>query len=296
MRIAIAKKVAGAFRVPGVFVLFVVCGAVLTMLPVQPATAEASTTWLAQQVASQDGADGDSFGIHEAVFGNTAVIASPGAAVDGRAGQGAVYVFTRSDGQWTQTAKLIADDGAEGDGFGSAVATSGDAIFVGAPYATVNGNGSQGAVYVVNDGDNGWAQTAKLLASDGSGSNNFGWAVAVSGNNLVVGAPAAHLLQGIAYIFTLGDNGWTQAAELTASNGQPFSDFGYSVAISGDKALIGSQGFPGDGTYQGAAYVFRKGDSGWAEQAILRTDDPSLGDFFGIAVALEAHTALVGAY
>lgn len=296
MKISIARKVAGRFRVPGIFTLLVMFGAGLTMLPAQPASAEASMTWLVQQVAAQGGADGDSFGIHEAVSGNTAVIASPDAAVNGNAGQGAVYVFTRSNGQWTQTAKLVADDGAASDGFGSSVATNGGVIFVGAPYATINGNGGQGAVYVFDNGDNGWSQTAKLVASDGSGNNNFGWSVAVSGNNIIVGAPAAHALQGIAYIFTLNDSGWTQAAELTASNGTPFCDFGYSVAISGDKALIGSQGFPGDNTYKGAAYVFQKGDSGWAEQAILRPDVPNLGDFFGIAVALEAHTALVGAY
>ncbi len=275
--------------------LFVFSGLVLAS-PIEALAAGNTATWLEQKVIARHGAAGDTFGIKVAVDGDTALVGAPDATVNSHAGQGVVYVFSRKNGVWVQTAKLIADDGAASDGFGSAVAISGSTAFIGAPYATIGSNAGQGAVYVFKLGNNGWTQAQKLISDDGGASNNFGWSIGVSDKSIIVGAPARHLLQGAAYIFSNSGSSWSQVAELLASDGGAFDDFGYSVDISGNKALVGASGVPGDGTYHGAAYVFENSDSGWTQVAILQPDNSYLGDFFGTAVSLDGDTALVGSY
>ena len=118
---------------------------------------------------------------------------------------------------------------------------------VGAPYAAIGGNSDQGAVYVFTDSASVWTQTAKLTASDGAAGDQFGTAVSISGNTVVVGAPYAAVGgnsdQGAAYVFTEPGSGWanmTQTAKLTAADGAAGDEFGNSVSISGSMAVVGA--------------------------------------------------------
>ena len=123
------------------------------------------------KLTATDGAANDQLGGSVAVSGTTIAAGAPGATVNGNTDQGAVYVFTRARGTWTQAAKLTASDGAAGDSLGYSVAVSGTTIAAGAPFATVNGNTDQGAVYVFTQPASGWAdetQAAKLTASGGA--------------------------------------------------------------------------------------------------------------------------------
>ena len=102
--------------------------------------------------------------------------------------------------------------------------------------------------------------------------------------------------QGSAYVFTRSGTTWTQQAKLTASDGAADDYFGYSVALSGDTALVGAYWDDVGANYdQGSAYVFTRSGTTWTQQAKLTASDGAAGDHFGHSVALSGDTALVGA-
>jgi trimeric autotransporter adhesin len=149
-------------------------------------------------------------------------------------------------------------------------------------------------------------QQAKLTASDGAASDSFGYDVAISGDTLVVGAPGATVggqpAAGAAYVFTRPDAGsaFTEAAKLTASDAAIYGSFGYSVAISGDTVVVGAPIANENGAVPlSAAYVFVRPASGWSgnitERAKLTSSDERSGDQFGISVAIDGDTIVIGA-
>jgi len=191
--------------------------------------------------------------------------------------------------------KVIAFDGAADDYFGYSVALSGDTALVGA----VGDDSVTGAAYVFVKSGGIWAFTAKLTASDGVADDYFGWSVALSGDTALVGASWDDGYKGSAYVFVKPGGGWatgTETGKLTVSDGEAYDFFGNSVALSGDTALVGANY---DDGYKGSAYVFVKPGGGWAtgtETAKLTASDGLAYDQFGISVALDGDTALVGAY
>ena len=264
------------------------------------------------KLTASGGAAGDYFGNSVSVSGTTVVVGSPGTTVGSNSGQGAAYVFTESGSNWSQTATLTASDGAAGDGFGYSVSISGTTVVVGAPYATVGDNGGQGAAYVFTEpGSGGWASTstaAKLTASDGAAYDDFGDSVSISGDGttVVVGANQSDSGgRGAAYVFTEpGSGGWAStstAAELTASDGVAYDDFGGSVSINGDGTTVVVGANQSDSGGSGAAYVFTEpGSGGWAgtnTAAELTASDGAGGDDFGYSVSIngDGTTVVVGA-
>jgi len=150
------------------------------------------------------------------------------------------------------------------------------------------------------------ATQAKLLPRDASAPNVFGASIAVSGNTALVGATTANggpgSGTGAAYVFVKGPTGWTQQAKLRAADGAPRDNFGFSVALDGDTAVIGAPNrgqFTGDPFGQvGAAYVYHRSGTKWSQQAELTAQCPtcgSTGDFFGFSVAVSGGTVLTGA-
>jgi hypothetical protein len=146
------------------------------------------------------------------------------------------------------------------------------------------------------------AALVKLVASDGMPSDRFGVSVAVSGDTALVGAPTEDAERGAAYVFTRVDGVWTEEAKLIASDGRSLRKFGYSVALSGDIAVVGgSTGVIGGSDHHadrtpGSAYVFERAGNTWSERAKLTAGrDGATGDDFGTAVAVARDTVLVGA-
>jgi hypothetical protein len=130
---------------------------------------------------------------------------------------------------------------------------SGATAIIGAPGKTIGNNSLQGAAYVFTcSGTPCWTQQRELTPSNGASRDEFGTRVAVSGNTVIIGNNSS---QGAAYVFTCSGTPcpWTQQRELTASNGARGDEFGYSVAVSGNTAIIGAAY---KNSYQGAAYVF----------------------------------------
>lgn len=141
---------------------------------------------------------------------------------------------------------------------------------------------------------------SKLLASDGATQDDFGQAVAMTHSTAVIGAPSdtvgSNVEQGSAYVFVRVGVSWVQQAKLTASDGAAGDRFGTSVAISGDKIVIGAPDADiGGHTDQGAAYVFSRSGSIWTQESKLVAGDGSFRDAYGYRVAVDGDTVAVSA-
>ena len=256
---------------------------------------------LQQTLTATDGDAGDQLGTSVAVDGDTLVLGAP----SDDASRGAVYVYRRSGDSWTQAAKLTASDGAAGDLFGGAVAIDGDTIVAGALGDDVGANTNQGSVYTFARAGAKAArtETAKLTASDGALNDELGISVAVDGDTIVAGAFAddigANVDQGSVYTFTRkGATARTQTAKLTASDGAAGDEVGHRVAIAGDTIVAGA---PSDDVgaiaEQGSAYTFtRAGAAERTETAKLTAGDGAATDAFGVSVAIDDDTIVVGAF
>jgi hypothetical protein len=163
------------------------------------------TTWsLQQELSASDGASGDSFGESVAISGSTLVVGAFNHTVGTTSRQGAAYVFTLSDGAWSQQQELTSSDGGATDNFGVSVAISGGTIAVGAPGHQVGGHAAQGAAYVFTFDGTTWNQQQELTAPDGVANAFLGIGLALDGDTAVAGAYAQQVgstaQQGAAYI------------------------------------------------------------------------------------------------
>jgi FG-GAP repeat len=241
-------------------------------------------------IIASDAAAEDRFGSSVAISGNRAVIGAMGAHND-IAGfrSGAAYVFDVSTGG--QLAKFAASDAAETDRFGSSVSISRDWVLVGAPGKSDAGI-SSGAAYLFEVATA--TQLAKLTANDAAQFDSFGSSVAISVNNAIVGAPLdsdAGPWSGAAYLFDVVTG--NQLAKFTACGIMAGAQFGSSVAISGNMALIGAVRDDAAGRDSGSAYLFDVITR--SQIAKLVASDAVPYDYFGASVAISGNTALVGA-
>lgn len=248
--------------------------------------------WIqSQELAAGDGVAHDGFGLSVALAGDTALIGAP--ADSTRAG--AAYVFLRSGSTWAQAQKLTASDGAAGNSFGVAVATSADTGLVGACQDAVGGNTAQGSVYVFARNGSTWSEQQKLTASDGVSADQLGISLAVSGGTAVAGAPG-NGVGGAVYVFVRTGTTWSEQQKLVASDAASPDYLGDSAALDGDTALAGADGKTvGSNLDQGAAYVFVRTGTTWSEQQKLVASDGVAHARFGTRVSLAGDTALVGA-
>ncbi len=215
--------------------------------------------------------------------------------------QGSVVIYRRTAAGWVQEARLVAADGAAGDRFGNVVAMSTGTIAVGSYLADIGGQVDQGAAYVfVRQGD-AWVEQSKLVDPDGAANDKFGNAIAAEGDLVAVAASSdaigASSLQGSAHIFRRDAATWTRVQRLIASDGAAVNYFGSSIAMSRGTLLVGAflaASAPGVGG--GAAYVFDQVGGLWTQTAKLVQADAQASDFFGVSVAIDGDTALVGAF
>jgi hypothetical protein len=255
--------------------------------------------WIQQQkLTASDAAASDQFGNSVSVYGDTAIV---GSFFDDDAGSasGSAYVFTRTGGVWTQQAKLTASDAAAGDQFGNSVSVSGDTAIVGASGDDDGGSGS-GSAYVFTRSGGVWTQQQKLTASDAAAGDAFGRSISISGDTAIVGASRdndAGSDSGSAYVFTRTGGVWTQQAKLTASDAAASDQFGNSVSVSGETAIVGA--FFNDhagGADAGAAYVFTRAGGVWTQQQKLTASDAAANDQFGNSVSVTGNTVLIGSW
>lgn len=253
------------------------------------------SVWTEQaKLLASDGAVQDVFGSAVAFDGDTAIVGSTHDDDNGW-DSGSAYVFTRVGSVWTEQAKLVPADGASSDVFGWSVAIDGNTAVIGAYLDDVSGENS-GSAYVFTRAGEVWTEQAKLLPGDGAATYHFGISVALDGDTAIIGARGDNNNgPGSAYIFTRTRSVWTQQAKLVPADGADSDQFGYSVAIDGDTAIIGAHWDDDHGENSGSAYVFTRAREAWTEQAKLLPTDGAADDGFGYSVALDGVTALVGA-
>lgn len=242
----------------------------------------------------------DRFGWRVAVFGDTIIVGAPDDDGPGGLNAGSAYVFVKIGGDWTQQAKLTAPDSRDNDRFGCAVAIAGDTALIGASGGHQgNGGAQEGTAYVFVRQGTIWTQQARLATADGVDGHRFGASVALSGNAALIGADNAGPNNGFrcgwAYVFERSGTSWAQQARLAASDATHGDNFGGTVALSGNLAVIGAQG---DSNYQqgsGAGYVFSRAGSVWVQQEKLTAEGASADARLGSSVGLQGGRALLGA-
>lgn len=252
------------------------------------------------QLVHPDGDLGDLFGTDVALDARRALVGAPGDDALG-ADSGAVFVYERQGGAWTNTAVLREPDGGANADFGEVVALSGRRAVVGLPFEGGEFQ-LQGAVHVFELGSGGvWRHRAKITASDAASSDWFGFAVAIDGTRLVISSPVANdqgVASGKVYVFERqADGSWDEVALLLASDGETNDNFGWSVDLDGDRIVVGAHDSDGPaGESTGTLYVFdRQPDGTWLEVATCTATDAAQGDQLGVAVAFSGDTVVGGA-
>lgn len=256
--------------------------------------------WMQQaKLIASDAAASDNFGISVAVSGDTVVV---GAYFDDHlAGinAGSAYVFTRSGTTWTEQTKLIASDAAANDNFGRSVAVSGDTSLVGSHNDDHAGGVDAGSAYVLIRAGAVWSEQAKLTTG-AVANDKFGVSVAISGDTAVIGAYLSGPSDtGAAHFFDRSSGAWTYYGNVTALGVAANDFYGYSVALSGNTAVIGAWGddhLPGPVVDAGSAYVFVRSGTSWMAEGVIVNPESSTNDRFGISVAAYGNTVVVGSY
>ncbi|HYM60746.1 MAG TPA: FG-GAP repeat protein [Thermoanaerobaculia bacterium] len=244
----------------------------------------------------------DAFGSTVAISedGNTVIAGAPGHKHKGLAADsGAVYVYQRVNGSWSQQAELFSPTPNSQDHFGEApdfggVGISGNTIVV-----TDEGNGfsSPGAVDVFTRTNDTWTLSTRLFVPDDP--FFLPSSLAFDGRTLVVGsdisdAPTASLA-GVVYVFRLDDGQWSAPVALTAADASSGGTFGFSVGLSNNTIGVGASLGPGATSQSGAAYVFVRHGDAWIQRARLIADDGADGDNFGTSISVSDQRVLVGA-
>jgi len=256
-----------------------------------------------------DGETGDRFGSALAVDGDTLLVGAygwaPGSDGPDTDAAGAAYVFERAGGEWAEQTRLVPDDGDAYDRFGYSLALDDGTALIGAFNDEDPHGDSAGAAYVFERTGGSWSQQAKLTAEDGDEQDYFGRSVDLDGDRALIGARRATTLlggekAGAAYVFERSGETWSQQQKFWPHDTDTWDRFGEAVALDGETALVGAYGDEdpvGDGRFEGAgsAYVFERRDGRWRQQAKLAAEGIEPNDAFGLAVALDGGTALVGA-
>lgn len=299
----------------------------------QEATFKASNTDAGDEFGSSLGLHGDTLAVGAPLESSDAVGIDGDQANNDLAGSGAVYVFTRDTGVWSQQGYLKASETGVSDGFGDALDLHGDTLVVGAAGedsdatgidgdATNNNASNSGAVYVFGRNAGTWSQDAYVKASNTGISDGFGSAVAIHEDTIVVSAVGEDSnatgvnndeanndanSSGAAFVFVRAADAWTQQAYLKASNSGAADGFGDSVAISGDTIAIGATGEDSSATGvngaddnlsidSGAAYVFSRTADTWAQTAFIKASNNAGSELFAFDLDVDANVIAVGAF
>ncbi len=253
------------------------------------------------KVVAFDGAANDEFGWSVSISGDYAIVGADGDD-DGGANTGSAYIFHRTGtNSWDSGVKISALDRRFGDLFGSSVSIDGDYAIIGARFGDIGDGSRGGSAYIFHrTGTTDWDAGTEIVASDGVANDNFGFSVSIDGEYAIVAAVGDDdngSDSGSAYIFRrTGTNSWEEDAKLLASDGAAIDQFGYSVSIDGDYAIVGAQRDDDNGTDSGSAYLFHRTAAGWDTGTKIVAPGGDDGDSFGISVSADSDNAIVGAF
>ena len=205
------------------------------------------------KVTASNGSGNGDFGNAVAITSDKVYVGAPGQTVDGDGLAGAVYIYNHNG---TGEAILTASDSTTFSSFGSSLAIGHDKLLVGANTDPAAG---PGAVYVYDlDGTN----ELKITASDGATGDRFGYGIAIGSNKIAVGAyndDDTVSDSGSAYVYNLDGTG---EVKINASDPEGGDQFGFSVAIGGDKVYVGARYEDAGGNNSGSIYVYNLDGTG----------------------------------
>lgn len=210
---------------------------------------------------------------------------------------GAAYFFERCGSDWIRTDRIIPDDISAMDRFGRGVSIYGDFAAVGSPYDDDMGANS-GAVYMYQRQDTGWVFTQKIIASDGSASDWFGWTVKMWGDYMIVGAQNDYTtvsLAGSVFIYKREGDNWVFQEKLIAPDTQPQHKFGLTLEIDNGYIVVGALEDSDNGPQAGAVYLWELVDEAWVYRSKILASNGSEGDQFGKSMAFMGDNLLVSA-
>ncbi|WP_026452457.1 T9SS type A sorting domain-containing protein [Aequorivita capsosiphonis] len=221
------------------------------------------------------------------VQGNTIVAGAPGENL----WTGSVYVFTKVNGVWEETQKIMSPNPQANNIFGIGVSISGDQLLIGAQGV----EGSKGAAYLFTQNASGiWEYSQTISASNGEVEDYFGSSVTIEDDKIVVGSYGADLEVGTAYIFEKNTQGTFEEAQILNAN--PSTDrvqFGWATAINQDYIAVTAPHIYGNEV--GEVYLYKKDASGmWVEDQIIQGDDTAAEDFYGWSIAMNGPEMIVG--
>ena len=241
------------------------------------------------------------FGNSVAISGNTIVVGAP-LDDEPETNSGSVFVFTKSDEVWTKQTQLTPSGRIytlASNRFGESVSIHDDKIYVGASGDwTTNGTDS-GAVYVFGWSGGTWVEEQRLNASDGSEGDKFGKALSVFDDILVVGSPyhdGNGTDSGAAYVFVRDtQEEWYEETKLVASDGVSSDNFGWSVGVGEDLAIVGALYSDAPSSNSGSVYTYDRTGTDWIERSKLTGTESASDDKMGTSVAISGELAVAGA-
>lgn len=271
------------------WVLMAACGLSASVATAQEPCARAELTVNGASATAE-------VGFCVAVDGDWAVV---GATRDDRHANeaGAAFVFRRVGGQWTFAQELLRSEASNEDYYGWSAAIFGNTIVIGAVGDAGSGANSGSAYVFAFDGQS-WSQAQKLVPPTPTPDGMYGNSVALDGQRIVIGAPSLPYPPdetGLVHVYVHNGTQWVREQTITANDPTIDAQFGYAVAIDGERLAIGARWDTDLGIASGSAYVFRRSGSTWSQERKVLASDGSASDEFGEAVALRGDTLVVGA-
>lgn len=284
-----------------------------------------SQSWsLAEKVAASDRSDQDRFGTALSIDGNFAIVGVPMDSNDVVPGNklrfaGSAYVFRKeANGNWVEEQKLVASDRAASDFFGNSVSISGNTAVIGCYNKNVDtavGMSVQycGVVYIFERDSGGiWSQVQQIVSPNAQLSGRFGSSLRLDSGRLIIGASGEgfgpvgtyYMTIGKAYIYHRDPSGqWLPEQELSSVDVTPGGGFGFTVALSGDYAIVGSWQHSLDSAGgneikgAGAVFIFEREISGnWAYKQKITSPDRILDGYFGVSIGISGENIIAGAF
>ena len=233
--------------------------------------------------------DKDAFGARIALSGDMLAVSATGYNEE----EGAVYVFTKTEGTWMQSAMLTASDAKAGDSFGSVIELNEHMLAISSP----NHDSSKGAVYVFayEEEQGSWKEQGKLQGEDMGARSAYGSALAFVDNVLYVSAPSHEQREGVVFSYTYDEvtGQWGTGSTLKAFDSSRNLQFGRALVAHGDDLWVGA---PGYSRSRGAVYIYKAdSEGGWSGVSKLKGNTPGARAAFGASLLVNETIAVIGA-
>ena len=242
--------------------------------------------WMEKGMLLPEGLEsGDYFGLSISAYGDRVIVGAPAFQRQDYAGAAYIFKFDAGSGTWKQEAKLEDADLGGRSGYGSAAVLYENFAIIGAP--GVDQFKGKVYIYAYDEATEEWSEQQQLTAFDAASRANYGNTIKMAGNSLWIGAPFASQGTGAVYVhdFDFESMDWMGVSKIRSSSPRGNAQFGNSFAVSGDMAIIGSEGADGG---EGRADVFMKNEAGnWVEKAVVYNELEGMDAVVGSQVDCE---------